>query len=470
MLSAMMVTYRIPELSVAMFATDRPLTELYTEGDENNMNKRNNIKSKAAILYRTDLAKQAETTPSVQTSSSSSHSKIPDNHHHTVSNGNSTENLKHNSLYVNTTLSNNVSNITTSATEKLTDTPVHLHEFCADENFWGKSDVLKPAESNFDNWSFNKSIKCPHLNISEIQHQGNGKKVHFQCSGNGAILSLVDSNNTRDIHVTSFGDTCVDNFIQNCCKGRYRVPNVVHYVWYKREQLDFVTFLSLLGVVRFIKPCLIIFHGDRVPSGHYWNFIINISPNIIHMEREPPTVIYGQQIKHKEHSGDLMRIQALLSYGGIYMDTDTVIVRSVEKLRSYPCVMSNQSSGYLGSAFIMAERNSIFLQLWLDGYRYHYVPESYTYNSMIYPHKLVKNHTDLIHIEYTTISRPNDMIGGKIYDKLYATYNWSYIYGIHLYIRIFKEPFDETAIRTMNFTVGSISRHVVYGNKELCEF
>jgi hypothetical protein len=131
--------------------------------------------------------------------------------------------------------------------------------------------------------------------------------------------------------------------------------------------------------------------------------------------------------------------------------------------------MSNQSSGRLGCAFIMAERNSTFLQRWLDGYRYHYRPEKYAYYSMVYPHILAKNHTDLIHIEYTTISRPQKMNYEKIYHKSYASYNWSYIYGIHLYIRMYKEPFDETSIRTMNFTLGSISRHVVCGNKELCE-
>jgi hypothetical protein len=88
---------------------------------------------------------------------------------------------------------------------------------------------------------------------------------------------------------------------------------------------------------------------------------------------------------------------------------------------------------------------------------------------MVYPKKIASKHRDLIHIEYGTISRPIDMIGGKIYHSEYATYDWSHIYGIHLYSRIFKKPFNEYSIRNMNSTVGSISRHAVFGNKELCD-
>ncbi|XP_053388469.1 uncharacterized protein LOC128551598 [Mercenaria mercenaria] len=327
------------------------------------------------------------------------------------------------------------------------------------------SDRLGKVTLNMKNWTFDKTVQCPYLNISEIKHLKSRRKVSLNCNISEVVTWTHYDN---DIYIASFYDKCVDMFIAECCKGNSRVPNIVHYVWYKRGELSFVGFTSFLSVIRFVKPCAIIFHGDSLPYGSYWNFIVNMSPNIIHLKREPLKYIAGKKIKYKEHSSDIMRIEALLKYGGIYMDTDTVIVRSMEPLMNYSCVMSNQSSGLLGSAFVMAKKNASFLQLWMDGYRFHYNPSRYVYNAMVYPKKVARKHADLIHLEYGTISRPVNMTGWKIYNNTYATYNWSYIYGIHLYSRLYKKPFNEYTIRTMNTTAGSNCRYVLFGNKELC--
>lgn len=344
-------------------------------------------------------------------------------------------------------------------------------QFCMVKSKWNESLAarLGHVTSDMKTWKFNSSVECPKFNITKVKHEQSRLKLTLSCNRTGGVFhSLSRTDNASDVYEANFGDKCVDNFIQQCCRGPHRVPNVVHYVWYMREELTFVGFLSLLGVIRFINPCAIIFHGDKIPHGVYWDFVVDISPNIIHLKRDRPKFYAGQKIKHKEHSSDIMRIEALIQYGGIYMDTDTIIVKSLESLMNYPCVMSNQSSGLMGSAFVMAEKNATFLQLWMDGYRHDYQSSQYTYNAMVYPKKVARKHSDLIHIEYATISRPKDMIGGKIYYTKYATYDWSYIYGIHLYSRIYKKPFNEMTIRNMNTTVGSISRHVVFGNKELC--
>lgn len=343
-------------------------------------------------------------------------------------------------------------------------------QFCTDKSKWKEklSAYLGRVTSNVESYKFSHTVECPKFNASELKFEKR-PRLSISCNRRKVLFdSLSWTATTSDVFVAPFGDSCVDEFIQQCCKGQYRVPNIVHYVWYMRGELSFVGFTSLLGVIRFISPCVIIFHGDNIPHGKYWDFIVNISPNIIHLKRNRPTSFSGQKIKHKEHSSDIMRIEALIKYGGIYMDTDTVIVKPLELLRNYSCVMSNQSSGLMGSAFVMAEQNATFLQLWMDGYRYHYNSSKYTYNAMVYPKQLARKHRDLIHIEYATISRPKNMIGGKIYYNEYATFDWSSIYGIHLYSRIYKKPFNEHSIRNMNTTVGSISRHVVFGNKELC--
>lgn len=337
---------------------------------------------------------------------------------------------------------------------------------CSEKVTWKTANILGKVTSDMDYWSFDYRRKCPKIDIDGVKVRRERLKLSIKCDNTGT--SLKWTNKTNDIYETNFGDECVNKYISSCCKGDPAVPNVVHYVWYLRGELNFVGFMSLVSVIRFVNPCLIIFHGDSLPYGRYWDFIVGISPNIIHLKRQRPRSVFGQKIIFDEHSGDIMRIEALLRYGGIYMDTDTIIVRPIDELRKYPCVMSTQYRK-LGSAFILAENNSTFLQKWMDGYRYKYNKFDYTYNAMTYPQMLALRYSDLIHVESGTVSRPKDMIGFKLYSLRYEKYNWSKVYGVHLFTRLYNRALNETTIRTMQTACGSILRHVLFGNKELCK-
>lgn len=319
-------------------------------------------------------------------------------------------------------------------------------------------------------WTFQKRIKCSINDIGEQYALKARRKVSIKCLNDSVRVSYSETFNSSDVFSLRYGDPCLDTYVQACCGMGHRVPNVVHYVWFLRGELSFVSFLSILSTIRFIKPCAILFHGE-IPFGRYWDAITYFYPNIIHVQRERPEYIFGKKILFKAHSSDIMRIEALLKYGGIYMDTDTLIVNSIMKLMDYPFVLSNQSSGTFGSAFIMSERNAKFLQLWYGEYKRDYQPERYIYNAMISTKMLAQNETNkqLIHVEYGTISRPVGMLYYSIFQNKNAAANWGNIYGIHSYIRIFKENVNETTIRNMNHTFGSVCRHIFYGNKELCE-
>ncbi|XP_060568267.1 uncharacterized protein LOC132726878 [Ruditapes philippinarum] len=338
-------------------------------------------------------------------------------------------------------------------------------QMCSDKVKWKTKGILAEVTSDMEYWTFDKRRTCKEINIDKVGTRPKRLKMEFICKNNK--ISFKWTNDTNNIYTAPFGDNCIERYISSCCYGDKLVPNVVHYVWYSRGELSFVGFMSLLSVIRFVNPCLIIFHGDTLPNGRYWDFIVNISPNLIHLQRERPEFVFGQRFGHNEHSGDIMRIEALLQYGGIYMDTDTVLVRPIDELRQYACVMSTQLRR-LGSAFILAEKNATFLQKWMDGYRYKYNRLDYTYNAMTYPQILALKYSNLIHVEIGTASRPKDLFGFKFYSRRYEMYNWSKVYGVHLFTRGYGGPLNETTIRDMHSPCGSVMRHIFYGNKDLC--
>ncbi|KAL4224960.1 hypothetical protein ACF0H5_015656 [Mactra antiquata] len=330
------------------------------------------------------------------------------------------------------------------------------------DNFFGK------VKSNMDVWSFQEKIDCKMHNIDAHFTDRKRRRMNLQCSSGIFGATYSETLNASDIFSSENGNPCLSTYIRTCC-GSNRVPNVAHYVWYKRGEMTFIAFLSMLSVVRFVRPCVIMVHGE-LPYGKYWDAITYFYPNFVHIKRDIPEDVFGTKIRINCHSSDIMRIEALIEYGGIYLDMDMVLVRPIDSLMDFPFVLSNQSSANLGSAFVMAERNATFLNLWMNEYRTDYQPNRYIYNAMKSSGKLavMDEYKHLIHIEHNTLSRPHKMRFLAIHDLAKATYNWSHVYGIHTYIRIFHETVNETTIKTMNSTFGSICRHIFYGDKELC--
>ena len=118
----------------------------------------------------------------------------------------------------------------------------------------------------------------------------------------------------------------------------------------------------------------------------------------------------------------------------------------------------------MGSHFVIARRNATFLTHWYNSYRDNYKPDR-TWNSLEVPFDIATRFPRIIHVEGYNFTRPNKSNLDQIFKQ---NYDWSTNYGIHLYIKAFKQRLNATVIRTLNTTIGSVCRHVLFGNKELC--
>ncbi|KAJ8318948.1 hypothetical protein KUTeg_004039 [Tegillarca granosa] len=98
--------------------------------------------------------------------------------------------------------------------------------------------------------------------------------------------------------------------IKQKCYDKKPVPNVIHYVWLglKKKEMKFYQFLSVYSCHKYLHPCLILFHGETLPYGRYWDLLQTVVPNIIHVKISSPTNIEGIQLKHIEHKADIVRL------------------------------------------------------------------------------------------------------------------------------------------------------------------
>ena len=157
-------------------------------------------------------------------------------------------------------------------------------------------------------------------------------------------------------------------------------------------------------------------------------------------------------------------------YGGIYLDTDVIVVRSFDPLRlNYSVVLGRETGGGLNNGIIVGRRNAPFLRIWLEAYRsYQGEREVWGYTPVILPHRLAEIFPHLVHVEERSIARPNWT--PEEMERLYngTTYNWTSNYCVHWWSHVSANwmqlaPRGLDDVGRINSTLGQVVRHALYG-------
>jgi hypothetical protein len=113
-------------------------------------------------------------------------------------------------------------------------------------------------------------------------------------------------------------------------------------------------------------------------DGKYWDWVRKDEPlwsRIRVKYLEAPTEIYGQKLSDEwglYHGSDISRIRVLMRYGGIYLDNDCFVIRSLEKYRKFECVVNWDEDQFLGNQVFIAHKKARFLPLYLESYKDNY--------------------------------------------------------------------------------------------------
>jgi hypothetical protein len=239
------------------------------------------------------------------------------------------------------------------------------------------------------------------------------------------------------------------------------VPKIVHFTWYSRSDnkrsLRFHHYISVLAALTFIQPDKIMFWYERTPEGDWWNKIKGIMENKTKLEmiqKDGPKSIYDNPINTEEHMSDLVRLEALINHGGIYMDLDVITLRPLDDLLKHDVTIGYEKSDYLCNGFMMAKPKAPFLKLWWAEY-VTFDDKQWNYHSVKLPGILAKNYPDLVHTEWDTIDRPNWEERRLIYNAG-VKYDWSKNYAMHLWYRFYNKDHNPDDIKTLDSTLGEI--------------
>lgn len=245
----------------------------------------------------------------------------------------------------------------------------------------------------------------------------------------------------------------------------YRVPNFVHFVSFGNNRtFTFVNYLSVLGAYKVQKPDRLLMHYDFLPTGAWWERVKEDVPTLELVKRERPKEIGGRPVDVIFHASDIARLEILLDYGGVYIDSDALFIQEVDDLRHYPCTLGKEKPPKFISGFIVAEKGALFLQLWLETYKYNYVGHLWDYNSASIPYHIYNKHPKLLHVEPWRITTPDWTEREQL---LLDNIEWRKLYLLHLMWHGQNQTLiTPEIIKTMPGILGSVTRNLYYGSPD----
>lgn len=150
------------------------------------------------------------------------------------------------------------------------------------------------------------------------------------------------------------------------------IPNIIHFVFgldlhFGSKPFCMAHYLAIRSAYEVNRPESVFFHCACEPDSYWWDLA---KTYVTVRKLVPPDEIFGNRLSSYAHMSDIVRLRVLLSEGGIYLDIDTICLRSFAPLLSYPCVLGYQiapdgSVEGLCNAVILAQAESRFLhELW----------------------------------------------------------------------------------------------------------
>lgn len=199
--------------------------------------------------------------------------------------------------------------------------------------------------------------------------------IEFACVRSEATL-LVDNVVATTGNVRDDGSSAPS--VMTAAIAAPEVPRILHFVFglssdFGGKPFGLVHHLVIKAALRSVSPTVAYFHHAHTPSGTWWD---RTQPLVALRRVKPPTSIFGRVLRRFPHQADVLRLELLLQFGGVYMDMDVMLIQPIGHLLSRPppggVVLAHEGiDGTIGAgnAMMLTTPNASVLVEWYSRYR-----------------------------------------------------------------------------------------------------
>ena len=193
------------------------------------------------------------------------------------------------------------------------------------------------------------------------------------------------------------------------------IPNIAHIVWIGGGEMDFLFFMCVTSLLYVAEVDYVFIHGDLPPSGKYWRRIKD-HPRLRTIYREVPQLVFGTRVDVLSHVTDVWRVDFMIKYGGIYVDTDTAFVRPLDReIRGYDAVgtydwtyWNHPFPDTINFGVAIGKRNAKYWRLFQESMRW-FIDSDWSWNGLRQPYRIQERHPELVKIDPRLQVRRSDV-------------------------------------------------------------
>jgi hypothetical protein len=155
---------------------------------------------------------------------------------------------------------------------------------------------------------------------------------------------------------------------------RHQSPNqpehgkttLIHFIWLTERNSRPFSFINSLAVLAAASNHLdpIIMWCNEVPKNNpNWDrvrYLFETRPI------EAPSEIEGVPLDQIQYKADVLRLQILQKHGGIYLDTDSLLLKGLHPLVGPEMVLARESPDSFAMSPIICKPGADFINVWLD--------------------------------------------------------------------------------------------------------
>jgi GR25 family glycosyltransferase involved in LPS biosynthesis len=150
------------------------------------------------------------------------------------------------------------------------------------------------------------------------------------------------------------------------------IPKIIHLLYFGETEFHNFHDRCVRSMLFHMRDYRVVIYNNVEPKNNAFWDKLKMHPRVTIECVDVPTHFDGYELGHFQYKADVVRLEVLYKYGGVYLDLDMLIVRDFSELfrNGMDLYLSREGEGPgLINAFIAAKPNNEFLKIWLDNFK-----------------------------------------------------------------------------------------------------